>query len=216
MKFAKFLIQWHFDIERASLQGLNSRFEFNALRKSWFNQPFKFSALFKIYHKILKKFSQDCCEFLTKFLNNFYKKFTKFSQKTQRILTKSLQKFKKFKEFLRNSLNFPQNFQTLFTNSRKILKHFLQKLAKLSNNSCKMRANFPQKFAQPKKLAQKTCSIRSPKKAHSKNLLCLLTQKAHSIKKSSPKSSLKSLLQELHYVLLAGVCLRHRVRATLG
>lgn len=139
-----------------------------------FNQPFKFSALFKIYHKILKKFSQDCCEFLTKFLNNFYKKFTKFSQKTQRILTKSLQKFKKFKEFLRNSLNFPQNFQTLFTNSRKMLKHFLQKFAKFSNNSRKMRANFPQKFAHPKKLTQKTCSACSPKK---------LTQKAQPKKK---------------------------------
>lgn len=160
MKFAKFLIQWHFDIERASLQGLNSRFEFNALRKSWFNQPFKFSALFKIYHKILKKFSQDCCEFLTKFLNNFYKKFTKFSQKTQRILTKSLQKFKKFKEFLRNSLNFPQNFQTLFTNSRKILKHFLQKTRKVLKQLSQNESKFPAKVRStkktlPKKLAQK-------------------------------------------------------------
>ena len=116
MKFAKFLIQWRFDIERASLQGLNSRFEFSTLRKSWFNQPLNSVPYLKIYHKILKKFSQDCCEFLTKFLNNFYKKFTKFSQKTQRILTKSLQKLKKFKEFLRNSLNFPQ-FSTKFSNT---------------------------------------------------------------------------------------------------
>lgn len=163
MKFAKFLIQWHFDIEIASLQGLNSLFNFNALRKSWFNQPFKFSALFKIYHKILKKFSQDCCKFLTKFLNNFYKKFTKFSQKTQRILTKSLQKLKKFKEFLRNSLNFPQ-FSTKFLNT------FHKKFAKFLNNSRKMRANFPQKFAHPKKLTQKTCSACSLKKLSQKKL----------------------------------------------
>lgn len=187
MKFAKFLIQWHFDIERASLQGLNSRFKFNALRKSWFNQPFKFSALFKIYHKILKKFSQDCCEFLTKFLNNFYKKFTKFSQKTQRILTKSLQKFKKFKEFLRNSLNFPQNSQTLFTNSRKMLKHFLQKTRKVLKQLSQNESKFPAKVClknplnqqgllkktHSKKLTQKTCSACSPKKLYQKSSLSI-------------------------------------------
>lgn len=141
-----------------------------------FNQPFKFSALFKIYHKILKKFSQDCCEFLTKFLNNFYKKFTKFSQKTQRILTKSLQKFKKFKEFLRNSLNFPQNFQTLFTNSRKILKHFSQKTRKVLKQLSQNESKFPAK-------------VRSTKKSLPKNLLCPLTKKS-SLKKLYQKSSL--------------------------
>lgn len=104
-----------------------------------------------------------------------------------KFLTKSLQKLKKFKEFLRNSLNFPQNFQTLFTNSRKMLKHFLQKLAKFSNNSCKIRANFPQKFAQPKKLAQKTCSAHSPKKAYPKSSPKKLYQKSSFAQKSSPK-----------------------------
>lgn len=204
MKFAKFLIQWHFDIERASLQGLNSRFEFNALRKSWFNQPFKFSALFKIYHKILKKFSQDCCKFLTKFLNNFYKKFTKFSQKTQRILTKPLQKFKKFKEFLRNSLNFPQNFQTLFTNSRKMLKHFSQKICKIFKQLSQNESKFPAK-------------VRSSKKAYSKNLLCLLTQKAqpkksslnqqNSLKKVRPKSCSKAYCKScITYCWLVFAC----------
>lgn len=130
MKFAKFLIQWHFDIERASLQGLNSRFEFNALRKSWFNQPFKFSAIFKNlsqdFHKILKKFSQDCCKFLIKFLNNLYKKFTKFSQKTQRILIKSLQKNLKIQRIFNKFFEFSAIFH-------KIFKHFSQILVKCSN-----------------------------------------------------------------------------------
>lgn len=83
-----------------------------------------------------------------------------------------------------------------------MLKHFLQKLAKFSNNSCKIRANFPQKFAQPKKLTQKTCS------AHSKSLpkkLALLTQKsllkklallAHS--KSSAKKKARSFKKFAH------------------
>lgn len=126
-------------------------------------------------HKKLKEFS-----------NNFYKN----SQSSQRILTKSLQKLKKFKEFLRNSLNFPQNFQTLFTNSRKIPKHFSQKICKIFKQLSQNESKFPAK-------------VRSAKKARS-------------FKKFAQKSSLKSLLQELHYILLAGVCLRHRVRATLG
>ena len=124
----------------------------------------------KIYHKILKKFSQDCCEFLTKFLNNFYKKFTKFSQKTQRILTKSLQKLKKFKEFLRNSLNFPQNFQTLFTNSRKILKHFSQKICKIFKQLSQNESKFPAKVCLKNPLNQQGLL----KKTHSKNLLSSL------------------------------------------
>ena len=130
MKFAKFLIQWHFDIERASLQGLNSRFEFSTLRKSWFNQPFKFSAI--------------CCKFLTK----------------------SLQKLKKFKEFLRNSLNFPQNFQTLFTNSRKILKHFSQKIRKVLKQLSQNESKFPAKVRSAKKKLVR--SKKFAQKAHSK------------------------------------------------
>lgn len=126
-------------------------------------------------HKKLKEFS-----------NNFYKN----SQSSQRILTKSLQKLKKFKEFLRNSLNFPQNFQTLFTNSRKIPKHFSQKICKIFKQLSQNESKFPAK-------------VRS-------------TKKARSFKKLYQKSSLKSLLQELQDILLAGVCLRHRVRATLG
>lgn len=100
-------------------------------------------------HKKLKEFS-----------NNFYKN----SQSSQRILTKSLQKLKKFKEFLRNSLNFPQNFQTLFTNSRKIPKHFSQKICKIFKQLSQNESKFPAKVCSPKKSL--------PKK------LALLTQKA--------------------------------------
>ena len=124
-----------------------------------------------------------------------------------------LQKFKKFKEFLRNSLNFLQ-FSAKFSNT------FHKKLAKFSNNSRKMRANFPQKFAQPKKLTQKTCSAHSkslPKKlalltqkAYPKSLLCSLKKlsqkKARSLKKVRLKSSLQKLTARaaLH---TAGWCL---------
>ena len=93
-----------------------------------------------------------------------------------------LQKLKKFKEFLRNSLNFPQNFQTLFTNSRKMLKHFSQKIRKALKQLLQNESKFPAKVC-------------SPKKAYPKNLLCSLNQKkaypktcsACSLKKSSPK-----------------------------
>lgn len=101
-------------------------------------------------HKKLKEFS-----------NNFYKN----SQSSQRILTKFLQKLKKFKEFLKNSLNFPQNFQTLFTNSRKIPKHFSQKICKIFKQLSQNESKFPAKVCL-KKLTQST------KLAHKK-----LTQK---------------------------------------
>ena len=74
-----------------------------------------------------------------------------------------LQKFKKFKEFLKNSLNFLQfsaKFSNTFTKIRKILKQ-------LSQNESK----FPTK-------------VRSTKKARSKNLLCSLNQKKVRLKSS--------------------------------
>ena len=104
-------------------------------------------------HKKLKEFS-----------NNFYKN----SQSSQRILTKSLQKLKKFKEFLRNSLNFPQNFQTLFTNSRKIPKHFSQKICKIFKQLSQNESKFPAKVCSPKKAHPKSSlvqKIRSKKLA---------------------------------------------------
>lgn len=114
-------------------------------------------------HKKLKEFS-----------NNFYKN----SQSSQRILTKSLQKLKKFKEFLRNSLNFPQNFQTLFTNSRKIPKHFSQKICKIFKQLSQNESKFPAKVCSPKKAQPKKSSfvqkIRSQKarsKAHCKSCI---------------------------------------------
>ena len=96
-----------------------------------------------------------------------------------------LQKLKKFKEFLRNSLNFPQfstkfsntfykfsqNSQTLFIKIRKVLKQ-------LSQNESK----FPTK-------------VRSTKKARSKNLLCSLNQKKLT-QKTCSACSLKKLYQK--------------------
>lgn len=88
-----------------------------------------------------------------------------------------------------------------------MLKHFSQKICKIFKQLSQNESKFPAK-------------VRSSKKSLLKKL-AQLTQKAQPKKssfaqKSSPKKLLKSLLQELHYILLAGVCLRHRVRATLG
>ena len=70
-----------------------------------------------------------------------------------------------------------------------MLKHFSQKIRKVLKQLLQNESKFPAKVCLKNSLNQQN---------------------------SLTKSSLKSLLQELHYILLAGVCLRHRVRATLG
>lgn len=89
-------------------------------------------------------------------------------------------KFKKFKEFLRNSLNFPQNSQTLFTNSRKMLKHFhknsqssqttLAKLEQISRKSLLTQKSLPKKLALLAHSKSSTKKARSLKKVRLKKL----------------------------------------------